>query len=47
MKNTIFINSNLSNNFEADIIDLANYLQNQLLTSYANNKKIAIILKEQ
>lgn len=46
MKDAIFIDSNLLNNFWVDVINIANYLQNQLSTSHANNRKTAIIPKE-
>ena len=46
IKNTILTNNNFLNNFWTDVIDITNYLKNQLSTSYANNKKTVIIPEE-
>ena len=42
----MLFNSNLLNNFWEDVMDIANYLQTWLSTSYAIDKKTAIIPKE-
>lgn len=34
MKDLLFINSNLLNNFWVDVIDITNYLKNRTLTKY-------------
>ena len=46
MKDAMLIDSNLLNNFWANAMDIANYLQNRLLTSRASDKKTAIIPEE-
>ena len=43
IKNAIFIDNSFSNNFWVDAINITNYLQNQLLTSYTSYSKITII----
>ena len=42
----MLIDGNLPNNFWVDIIDTANYLQNQPPTNRASDRKTAIILEE-
>ena len=42
----MLIDSNLPNNFWADVINKVKYLQNWLPTSYASDKKLAIILEK-
>lgn len=44
MKDFLLFNNNLSINFWTKAIDIANYLQNQLLNTQAD--KLVIILKE-
>ena len=46
MKDIMLIDSNLPNNFLVDVMDIANYLQNQHPTIYISDKKTIIILKE-